>query len=318
MPAPTQVIQRPDLGSIAYETMQGAGSAGYIAQQVMPIFETPFQSAEYPIITLEALLSTPDTLRASRGEYNRTDWNFDLGNYATKDHGIEELLDDREAALYRRYFDGEVIAVNRGVGIVLRTYEQRVAAKVQAAANAGSTSAAGAAWSNPATADPKKDVLAGIKAQRNAFGLRPNTVVLGYDKFQDALNADKVKNYLQYTNPHLLETDEANATMLAQYFGVSQVLVGDGQENTAKKGKAATLGNIWDPTIVNLLAVSSGGQDLREPSFGRTFLWTEGAQNMLTVEQYREEAARSGVYRVRNDLDEAIQFVGANHRITGA
>ena len=66
-----------------------------------------------------------------------------------------------------------------------------------------------------------------------------------------------------------------------------------------------------------LARISSGGQDLKEPSLGRTFIWEEDAPGMIVTEQYREEQTRSDVYRVRQNTDECIQFAGAGYIVTG-
>lgn len=69
MPRPTAntALQRPDLGAIAYEYLMAADQAGYIAGLVMPIFESEFISADYPIIPIEAFMKHFDTSRAPGG-----------------------------------------------------------------------------------------------------------------------------------------------------------------------------------------------------------------------------------------------------------
>ena len=63
--------------------------------------------------------------------------------------------------------------------------------------------------------------------------------------------------------------------------------------------------------------LAGGGQNLKEPCLGRTFLWEEDSPGMLTTEQYREEQTRSDIYRVRQNTDECIQFTGAGYILTG-
>ena len=62
--------------------------------------------------------------------------------------------------------------------------------------------------------------------------------------------------------------------------------------------------------------LSSGGPDLREPCLGRTFVWSEDS-GLLTTESYREEQTRGTIYRVRQNTDERLQFVGAGYVLTG-
>ena len=129
-PTDITAVNRPDLGAIAYEYMLEADQRGFIALLLLPIFEVMQQSAQYPIIPLESLLKLEETSRAARGKYNRSDYKFDFGNYSCKENGWEEVVDDREAALYARYFDAEEVATKRAIDIILRGQEARVAAKV--------------------------------------------------------------------------------------------------------------------------------------------------------------------------------------------
>jgi len=317
MPRSNQAMQRPDLGSVAYEYMVGAADRGFIGTRVLPFFNTPIQSAEYPVIPTEALLKQKDTARAARANYARDDWGFDFQNYSTKEYGWEEQIEDSEVKLYQRYFDLELVATERATDVLLSGFEQRVANLTQAAASAGSTTAATAAWSNPATATPRADVDAARAVQRAAGGIVGDTLVMGWTAFQNLLVTNEVKTYLQYTSPHLVDGIEAQKSTMARYLGVRQILVGDAIKDTAKKGKATVIGDIWDNTKVNLIKLSTGGQNLREPAFGRTFLWTQDSPNEITTETYREEQTRSNIIRVRHHVDEAIQMVNANHLITG-
>ena len=130
MPRPTAAttIQRPDLGVLAYEAMLAPGD--FIADQIFPMFPTDLQTGDYPIIPIEAFLKNKDTRRAPRGKYARDDYEFTTGTFACQDHGREEPLDDVEAAMYRRFFDGEVVAVERAIHKMRLAREVRVAAQV--------------------------------------------------------------------------------------------------------------------------------------------------------------------------------------------
>jgi hypothetical protein len=80
-PTSATTVQRPDLGQVAYEYMLDASQRGFIGLDVLPIFEVPEQSADYPVIPIESLLKIPDTKRAPRGNYNRGDYEFEMGIY---------------------------------------------------------------------------------------------------------------------------------------------------------------------------------------------------------------------------------------------
>ena len=62
----TQSTFRPELGVLAYEFSLDASRQGFIGLQVLPVFETDRQSAEYPVIPARAMLEMQDTARAPR------------------------------------------------------------------------------------------------------------------------------------------------------------------------------------------------------------------------------------------------------------
>lgn len=311
MPRPTSsTTLRPELGAIAYEYMLEASQRGFIGDILMPVFEVPLQSAQYPVIPIESLLKLQDTKRSPRANYNRGDYEFETGTYACEDHGWEELLDDLEANLYRRFFDAEEVAVMRAVDIILRAREARIASMFQSTSVFSATAAVTTEWSTGGSCTPRSDVITAKEAMRAASGLEPNVMAISKKVFNNLLKAAEITSALQYTNPLQVNSEEAQRRLLSQYFGL-EVLVGNAIKDSAKKGQVASLADIWDDEYCTLAKVSSGGQDLREPCAGRTMLWTGDSPGILTTEEYREEAKRSNVYRVRNNVDEAVIFAGS-------
>jgi hypothetical protein len=318
MPEPeSTVVLRPELAAISYEYFMGAADLGFIAGQVMPIFETPLQSAQYPFIPLEEMLKIFDTSRAMRGGYNRSDWKFDMKNYACKEHGWEEPVDDRERALYLRFFQAEEIAVQRATHIMLMDYEKRVANKVFNASNLTLTGAVSVAWDVPATAKPRDDVKTATLALKMNRGIVPNALIINDAVFQNLMNCAQFTDYTKYTNAVLLDNRAQQQNLLARFLNVGRLLVADSIYDSADKGQAASLANIWGDDYAALVRIGAGGPDLREPCIGRTFLWTGSTPQQLVAEAYREESTRSNVYRVRSDTDEAFIYTGAGYLFTG-
>lgn len=313
MPNPTSgtTIQRPDLGVLAYEYMLEGSQRGFIGMDVMPVFTVPEQSADYPIIPIEAMLKVPNTKRQKRGAYPRGDWEFETGTYACEEHGWEEPVDDTEANLYQRYFDAEMVSAEIAVDHILRDHEKRVASIAQSTSVAVGSGNVSIEWSTAATAKPRTDVKDAKESMRAASGLMPNAGICSLKVFNNILNTAEIKDAFKYTNPIEIGGMEAQKRLLAQYLGLDRILVGGGLEDTAKKGQAFSLSDIWDDEYFSLAVISSGGQRLREPVLGRTFLWTEDSPSILTTETYREENIRSTIVRVRQNVDEAVIFSGA-------
>lgn len=311
-PASGTTIQRPDLGVLAYECFMEAEQRGFIGTRIMPIFEVGDQSADYPYIPIESILKIQETERAPRGEYNKGDYEFKTGTYSCKDRGWEELLDDVEAKLYQRYFDGEQVATERAVDVILRSQEARIAAKLFNTSNITATADVSTPWSTTTTCTPKSDVQTAKMAMRASRGIMPNALVMSYKVFTTMLNCKDLNDSLVYTTPLSVMPEEEQRRILSRYFGL-EVLVGNAIKDSAKKGQTATIADIWDDEYVGLFKISNGGKNLLDPCIGRTFMWTDDSPQSLVVESYRVEPKRSNAYRVRNNLDEAFVFTAAGY-----
>lgn len=305
---------RPDLSVVAYEYAATGAARGYIASQVLPYFDTAIQNGQHPVIPVEALLSLQDTRRAPRSGYNRDDWEYKMAEFSCSENGHEELVDDSESALYASYFDAETVAVRRAVGIIERAHEKRVADKVFNE-NTFAPHAVAKKW-NDGTANPLADVNAGKAAMEDATGLSPNALIITRPTFRALGVNQSVIDRIKFTVPEVAK-GELSAGLLAQYFGVERLLVAGGVYNAADKGLDAQVAKIWSPAFAMLAVVSSGGNDLREPCLGRTFLWTADSPTPVVVEDYREENRRSSVIRARQHTDERIQFVAAGYLLKG-
>lgn len=317
MPSPeTTAIVRNDLGTIAWEYSLEAADRGFVGLSILPIFNTPKKEGEYPVITTETFLKTQKTKRAPRASYNRSDYTFGKGNYSCSEHGFEELLDDSERELYGdAQIDCETIAVLRAVDVILRQQEIRIIAKVLDTASI-TNSAVGISWSTAATAIPRANVMAAIEAMRSANGVKPNKMVISEKSKNDLLLTAELTDALKYTNPIELGGVAAQLRILAQYFGVDEVLVAGSQKDTAKKGQDKSLADIWTNTVCGLYSVDSS-RDLKRPSIGRTMLWEGDSPENIVTEQYRAETNRSDVFRARQNVDEAFIFTGAGYLLTG-
>lgn len=301
-----KALVRGDLGIAVDEYRRGPNAFGWIAEKILKPMVVPLQSSEFPVIPIEAMLSQQDTKRAMRGFYNRSDWETEMGFYSTKENGWEELLDERELKLYRNLFDAEIVAVNRAIGIVLRSQEIRTAAKLFNASNFDGDGV-NVEWSVKATATPIDDVDTAKKAVRAKCGMIPDTLVLPYIAFENAKRCAQVAELLKYTFPGE-DIASMSAAQLAKVLDVQQILVGDEQVNTAKKGKSAVLGEIWNPEYA-LLTCTAQSESFDEPCVGRIVRWSEESgdgEGGTIVEQYYVDGNRSDVYRVRNDSDELL------------
>jgi len=300
MPRPSTAAQRPDLAQVIPEAIDTPG--GFIGLQVLPIFSVPEQTAQYPVIPAEVMFSVPNTKRGARGNYNRSDWEWEWDNYATEENGWEEAVDDREVKLYARYFDAEKMAALRAIKIIRRAQEKRIADAVFNTSNFSATSITHE-WDDGSNAVPIDDVKAGRKAIHDAIGVEPNTLIIAYSTFLDLGVCDSIVDRIKYTTP-AVQRGDISTDLLALAFGVDKVLVGGALYNGAKKGQDASLSALWSNEYAMLCRTDDGPTLGDMPCLGRTFLWTGDSPSNSVVESYRDETVRGDVIRVRHETDE--------------
>lgn len=306
MPQPTSdtAVRRPDL-AVVVDEYRDTVATGAIAPQVMPFIPVAVQTAQFPVIPKEVMLKIHDTRRAMRGRYPSSDWEFEMGHYATKENGWEEKIDDRERKLYATQLDAEVVATRRATKIIDLSKEQRVAAKVFNATNF-TAHAVTHEWDDATNAVPIDNINTAKLAVRAACGMLPNTLIIAFSTFLNLKNCDQIVDRLIYTFPGI-DINRMSSQQLAAIFDVGQVLVGGAVYDSADKGQDASISDLWSNEYA-MLTVCSDSPDISEPCIGRTFLWTEETPGSgePVVESYRDEGSRSDVVRVRHDSDERL------------
>jgi len=313
-PSPSQAVGRPDLGATLVEFDVQANQAGFVGLKLAPVIEVAEQSANIGRIPIEQLLQIQDTARASGGGYRRGNFKFDDFSYATREHGWEEPVDDRNSRIYRRYFDAEVVAARRARNFVVQNHEIRT---VSALTNTGTFTnvARSVAWTTPATAVPVTDVLNRIKAVRLASGMTPNTVVMDYEAMLAAVETAQVIDRLKYAGYD--DPKDIGPNALAQLFKVKQVIISGGLKNGAAEG-GLSLSACWPKDVIGVGYIAET-DDVAEPCASRTFHWSaDGSSIGAILESYRDETKRCDVIRARMETDEKVMYPECWQLITGA
>ena len=305
MPSPTSALatQRPDLAASMEEFDLEMDSAGFIGHQIYRYTSVAKQSGNFGKIPIEQLLQNREVDRAPGSAYSRGNWKFTPDTYATKERGIEESIDDREAEMYRDYFDAELIATMRARRAIMEAQEKRVAAAVFNATTYSATAVSNE-WDDAANATPIADVESKVQAIYDASGLWPNTMVMTRKVFRNLRNVAEIIDRIKYQNIQDARPGNINVSALEQVFDIPKILVAGGTKNTANEGQTASLASIWSGEYCWIGRVATS-DDFREPCVGRMFHWSDdGSQENGLVETYRDETVRSDIVRVRHDVVE--------------
>ena len=311
MPSPSVQLTtlRPDLASFLEYDLQ-SDAEGFIATKVFPVIDVASQAGVFGTIPVEELLEQRVTRRSPGSGYARGNFNFTTQSYACVEHGAEEPVDDRQAKMYANYFDSEVIATQRAFSSILRNAEQRVADVVfntTTFTGAAYTTAVGTAWSNVASSVPITDVDAALKKVWDNSGMWPNALVVNYKVFRNLRRNAQVIDRIQSAGAgDKAKQNDITAGMLAEAFGVEQVLVAGASRNNAKEGQTAAPTQIWSDSFAMVCRIENS-KDMAKPCIGRTFHWSEDGSSIGgTVESYRDETVRGNIIRVRHDVAEVL------------
>lgn len=291
-----------------------------IGAQVMPPQPVDAKSGTYPKIQIAAggLLEAIATERASGGSYGEISRQWTTDTYDCADRGLEEAVDDTDARDMARFFNLEAAKARLTMRNVKLAHEARVAAATMNATNygAGTNSAVAYTEANIATINFPRDLLDAIeRVEDNA--VEANTIVMSSTVWKRLKRSTLLLNYVRGTLKGQVDAPMTSRT-LAQAFaddGITNVFIGRAKYNTAKKGQAKSVSNVWGNTYVWVGNTNPGARTPQDGGAGFTFYWNaEGG--LFVTETYRSEHRRSNMVRVRQNTTEKVTDGTAGTLIT--
>lgn len=318
-PSTSLATLRPELSASLVEFDLAMDRLGFIGHRVLPVIEVGKQAGPFGKLVVEQLLHDSDTSRAPGAGYSRSKWVFGKDSYSCEEHGHEEPVDDRQAAMYRDFFDHELVSATRALDVVLRNAEKRIAAAIFDAVvwtGASLITAVTNEWDDATNATPRDDVKAAmIKVFENS-GLWPNALIINKLVLEHLKDSTQIIDRLKYAGFTDPRPGTINETAIAQALGIDQVIVAGSAKNTAAEGQALTVAPVWSNEYAMVCRIDNS-LDPQQPTIGRTLHWAEDGSDVGgTVETYRDETVRADIVRVRHDVDEKIMLVEAGHLLS--
>lgn len=302
----THATPRMELGVAVMEYVEQQDE--FIGTKALPIFRTAKDASVYSAITRESYLRDADVRHAPRAAYNRDSIDAKDKTYKCQENALESVVSDSERAMYASDFDAMLVASKATARKVMQAQEKRIAdalfntSTFTGAALFTDNSASGKKWATAAN-DVIGQVREAAQKVRVNTGVLANTLILS----QTALNQIKANTAILDAIKYVAQANDATITAaLAGLFGLNKVLVAKGVRNSANEGAAFSGADIWSSSYAMVCVSAPDGQDLSQPSIGRTFLWVADSPDNTTVESYRDETVRGEVVRVRQYTDENI------------
>lgn len=308
---------RADINIVVEEA--SAAERFLIGLQVMPPMAVDAKSGTYAKLQIAdgALSDAVATERARGGSYGQISRRWGTDTYDCVDRGLEEPVDDTDQKDVGRFFNLEATAARLTLRNILKAHEARVAAAIISAATFGATNSTVAyTAANLATIDFPADVLAAIDRVEDQETV-PNTLVIPKAVFTRLSLSTKLQNWVrgQLKGNSEMPINAENIAASFRDYGIQRVLIGRARQNTAKKGQAKAMGQIWPNTHVWLGNVNPAARLPQDGGAGFTLYWSaEGG--IYTTETYRDEKVRSNMVRVRQNTAEKITDPTAGTLIT--
>ena len=309
----TAAVLRADINGKVEEAAPNLSD--FIGDKVMPEFSSPTKTGQYPVFKagLSELLNDDVTTRARGGSYGKVIRAYTTDNFTCLDRGLEEAIDDTDEKDLSRFFNLEVSTAMRVMNQVRIGHERRVAAKIFDPAVFTATAASVAyTEANIATIAFPLDTLNLIDRVRGKGINGALYGVMSAPMWNRTRRSTLLQNYIRGTK----STDSTlnlSTKVVAEAFGLEDILVGRVPYNTAAKGKNFVSAFCWSNTYFWIGAVAGG--ELLDSGAGRSIVWNQEG-GLFVTETYRNEDIRSNMVRVRQNTIEKVVNGQAGELIT--
>lgn len=140
-------------------------------------------------------------------------------------------------------------------------------------------------WDDYDNSDPVGDINVGMQTVQKSTGVKPNTLLLGKEVFDDLAEHPNLLEKFKYISPGILSSEQVR-----QALRVDKLVVGEAAyESTMEGDTTPTRGYIWGKNALLLYVPPRPAP--RVPAAGYTFVWKLDGAGGLTVaiENIRED-----------------------------
>lgn len=282
----------------------------YVGPEVAPKVGVSISKGYYPAITRESHTLENNIRRAPDGGLQRISFQTEDKSYKCQVHGVEVSKDDEQVLQLSNNYGIPVDEVAAMIAWhqVMRQHESRVAALFQSTTlfTSGKGNYTDVSGSNPwATvgSDLYETIQTAQEAVHDKTGVTPMDAVMSYKVFNDALRNTGIRGDVSDSKD---KTMQALAALLAPMLGLSKIHVAKGVYNNATGSFASTFAgaSLWNSNYVTVFA--NNGGDLTAPRMASTIVWEDFANEVATIDEYRDESKQADIVRCQGSVEENI------------
>jgi len=300
----------PVLSSVA----QGFSHNAFVGASLFPV--VPVDQRGGKIITFgKEDFMLYNTARAPGANTGRVQVGVASGSYVLEQHALEGKLpfEIKDDAMAVPGIDMQSRTVRSVQNIIAMRLEKARADLARNTANydaGNSITLAGAdQWSDyGATSDPGDDIENARETIRGKTGKRPNTLVLGAAVYSKLRRHPKILSFFQYSAG---SGQLVNTAMLAQYFEIANVQVGD----AAYASDAGVFTDIWGKDVVLAFTETADLDAGGTPTFGYTYQLRDFP---VVEEPYYDRNTKSWIFPVTDEVQPVVASNVAGYVIKAA
>jgi len=261
-------VINPVLTSVA----QGIKQNSPVGDVLFPIVDVGARAGNVLTFGREEFMQYAGLVRAPGAATKRVAFGYSGAPFALLDYSLEgslpiETMQEADASPTGFSVDMANVTLTKTLAAMTLRLEiaQATLATTQASYPASNrTSLTGTAqWNDyTGTSSPAAVIETGKEAIRAATGRRPNVLVLGPVVFSRLRQHPQVRDYIKYANREV-----ATVEILAEFFGLERVVVGDG----VQASDAGVLSDVWGKHAILAYTQTGSVASMGEPTFGYTY-----------------------------------------------
>lgn len=277
----------------------------YIGERFMPVVSVSKRSDSYAIYPKRERLAFPDDSIGARAMANELSETRTTDNYSVKDYALQNFVDRETVENQDAAFDEMmdlVDSINEGMAF---RRELRIATILTTAGNyAGNTVTLSGAdqWNSGSGGDPIKVIQDARAACWMGRGPGDLVAFCSLDIWNVLSRHAQIRDLFKYNREGL-----AFPKQLAQYLGLSDIVVGSPRQDTANSGQTASYSRIWGDYF-GIVRVARR-PTLRNASFGYT-MRLQG--DPLTYQWFDQTVGKGGGYYAKVAVSEDHKVVAGD------
>jgi hypothetical protein len=269
MPQPSATQVHIDQALTNVSTAYQQSDDQFIATKVFPIVPVEKQSGKYFTYTKADWFRDEAKPRADATESAGSGYGLSTASYSCDVFALHKDIGEQARANADAGIDMERDATRFITQRMLLRMEIQFVTDVFATSIWGTDVTPSTLWSDQTSSNPIGDVRTGKRTILSNTGQRANTLVLGYEVFDQLQDNPDIIDRIKYTTK--VDGTTVNEQLLAAMFGLKNVYVASAIKNTGVEGEAAAYSFVFGKHALLLHVPDNPG--LLTPAAGYTLVW---------------------------------------------